>query len=588
MEELRRSATSNTTTNQRWWWHCPQGGTMEGSRCGQMITITASNGMSTTAKVVDECDSMNGCDEEHADQPPCENNIVDGSDAVWEALGLDKGLGNVGVTCFRPGESHVAQQSRRDKLRVQAISTSVQHLDDVPNNLEQLSVHSGLNPDIVQVRNVRNANMLHDPTTTTVFSSETLNFATSSNGCLPAPRSAMFDEETSSSDPQACSNWRSSDSQQCYDWMANYASGSVGRQNNQKPIFDGDVLSNNARVTNISTPTQYMKPIYNGYQSVQSSLANLSSEIPGQDSQKQHREMQFASHMHPLYQNTPVDVVSPASNIGGNERILLPAAYGNQSTASYFENANAWMNRPVDNCHQWSSELGLITRKNGQELRTLTSDPNTQVLSLSLSSNPPSRGNVTQFGEGYESEYLQSKSGVLKEPHHQDSKIFNSSNYLCTMSKPAVIGRGSGKSFNDIVGTSNYNVLRNAGPLGPFTGYATILKSSKFLKPAQQLLDEFCSATGSKLLIACEGSARISGADAETGPEDNNNSFGVSLSAFYGSNEASGDVGVASSSCESFTPEYQQKKAKLLYLQEEVGYICLISSLGITISAFLY
>ncbi|KAJ9188825.1 hypothetical protein P3X46_000186 [Hevea brasiliensis] len=69
-----------------------------GSRCGQMITITASNGMSTTAKVVDECDSMNGCDEEHADQPPCENNIVDGSDAVWEALGLDKGLGNVGVT----------------------------------------------------------------------------------------------------------------------------------------------------------------------------------------------------------------------------------------------------------------------------------------------------------------------------------------------------------------------------------------------------------------------------------------------------------------------------------------------------------
>ncbi|KAF2283332.1 hypothetical protein GH714_002330 [Hevea brasiliensis] len=37
-----------------------------------------------------------GC--EHAGQPPCHNNIVDGSDAVWEALGLNKDLGVVDVT----------------------------------------------------------------------------------------------------------------------------------------------------------------------------------------------------------------------------------------------------------------------------------------------------------------------------------------------------------------------------------------------------------------------------------------------------------------------------------------------------------
>ncbi|KAJ4834565.1 Kiwellin [Turnera subulata] len=69
-----------------------------GSRCGKMIKITAANGRSVRAKVVDECDSRNGCDEEHAWQPPCRNNIVDGSDAVWEALGLDKDLGVVDVT----------------------------------------------------------------------------------------------------------------------------------------------------------------------------------------------------------------------------------------------------------------------------------------------------------------------------------------------------------------------------------------------------------------------------------------------------------------------------------------------------------
>ncbi|KAG7950130.1 hypothetical protein I3843_13G097000 [Carya illinoinensis] len=48
-------------------------------------------------KMVDECDSMNGCDAEHADQPSCKNNIVDGSNVVWNDLGLnlDDGVGPV-------------------------------------------------------------------------------------------------------------------------------------------------------------------------------------------------------------------------------------------------------------------------------------------------------------------------------------------------------------------------------------------------------------------------------------------------------------------------------------------------------------
>ncbi|XP_061376715.1 ripening-related protein grip22-like [Gastrolobium bilobum] len=64
----------------------------KGSRCGQMITITsATSGKSVEAMVVDECDSLNGCDSEHAYQGPCRNNIVDGSQAVWDALGLNSG-----------------------------------------------------------------------------------------------------------------------------------------------------------------------------------------------------------------------------------------------------------------------------------------------------------------------------------------------------------------------------------------------------------------------------------------------------------------------------------------------------------------
>ena len=34
--------------------------------------------------IVDECDSNNGCGAENAFQPPCDNNIVDGSIAVWK------------------------------------------------------------------------------------------------------------------------------------------------------------------------------------------------------------------------------------------------------------------------------------------------------------------------------------------------------------------------------------------------------------------------------------------------------------------------------------------------------------------------
>jgi hypothetical protein len=63
-----------------------------------MVQVTASNGRSVLAKVVDECDSVNGCDKEHNFEPPCPPNVVDGSPAVWKALGLDDGFGEVKVT----------------------------------------------------------------------------------------------------------------------------------------------------------------------------------------------------------------------------------------------------------------------------------------------------------------------------------------------------------------------------------------------------------------------------------------------------------------------------------------------------------
>uniref|UniRef100_A0ACD5WWY8 Uncharacterized protein n=1 Tax=Avena sativa TaxID=4498 RepID=A0ACD5WWY8_AVESA len=67
------------------------------ARCGHRIKITA-NGKSVYAKVVDECDSVYGCDDEHNYEPPCANNIVDASPAVWNVLGLDQNVGMEGIT----------------------------------------------------------------------------------------------------------------------------------------------------------------------------------------------------------------------------------------------------------------------------------------------------------------------------------------------------------------------------------------------------------------------------------------------------------------------------------------------------------
>ncbi|XP_062206151.1 putative ripening-related protein 4 [Phragmites australis] len=59
------------------------------NRCNKKIRVNA-NGRSVLAKVVDECDSVNGCDGDHGFEPPCRNNVVNGSPAVWKALRLNE------------------------------------------------------------------------------------------------------------------------------------------------------------------------------------------------------------------------------------------------------------------------------------------------------------------------------------------------------------------------------------------------------------------------------------------------------------------------------------------------------------------
>ncbi|KAJ4725078.1 putative BEL1-like homeodomain 8 [Melia azedarach] len=530
---------------------------------------------------------------------------------------------------FRP-DSHVAQRSRRDKLRVQQFSTSVPHLEDFTGpNLEQSSV----SPDLMQVRDVRNGSLLYD-SSTLASSNEIISFSTNSNvlsdhrelgsaqhnnrpimtgddlfTILPHPVSSHF---RVTGDFQGCGDMRSLDSQTNSEWVVNYASGSgsgsAGRESNQNAVLEGEVLSNNMKVSDVSTSRKYLRPDnYDEYQDVQSTSTNPSSEIPCQYREKFFGDMHYAT---PLVQNTVQDVVTLASigtrglevasllqhnardtghaswtDHSGNELILLPN-YGNQASAFRYNHASNWSNRPAESFHQWSTESGFIGRKSDLELRSVASDAPTQVLSLSLSSNPPSKVNVGHFGEGYEPQDLHSKDDDVLNAHHQDLKD-TKSGFFGTIPKPS---RACKKPVQDTGGTCSYNVHRGTGPLGPFTGYATILKNSRFLKPAQELLDEFCHLTRPKLAKISHASERVSGdrvtslasasASAEADAANNvydrevkgkgNNSSGVSSTTFYSSNQINCEGGVGSSSCESYKPEYQEMKAKLLYLQEEV------------------
>ncbi|XVF22573.1 hypothetical protein REPUB_Repub12eG0183100 [Reevesia pubescens] len=61
----------------------------KGKRCNHFINIYG-NGRSVKARVVDQCNSTVGCDAENAYAPPCDNNIVQTSVGVWNALGVPK------------------------------------------------------------------------------------------------------------------------------------------------------------------------------------------------------------------------------------------------------------------------------------------------------------------------------------------------------------------------------------------------------------------------------------------------------------------------------------------------------------------
>ncbi|KAK4286434.1 hypothetical protein QN277_002990 [Acacia crassicarpa] len=420
------------------------------------------------------------------------------------------------MSSLRP-ESHVAQQIRRDKLRIQ---NSSQHLQDFPTNIEQLSLqHPGLNSDFLQVRSVTNSNMLYEPA---FYSSEIASFSTPSDTLFPdgeevkpsrlmLPHYASFYHSSVSEPPPSSSAGDQPRDNLGYDWMINYGSSSGVNETNYPNSNVATELNDN----NLYVYQHLAKPSYH--------------ELIGRQLGEMHNHF---SSPPPFFQNTLPDIVKYASI----------SAQGSDHLVSQMQNPGhgIWMGNQ--------------------------NQSNPQGLSLSLSSNSHSKASLSGFpcNDGHGSH----------DPYSR-----------CDKSAKSVI-KDCGKSLQDVVGvgssTSGYR--SNVGPLGPFTGYATILKSSRFLKPAQELFDEFCSVCGSNgsdfSRVSGEASATNSvaevvvnnatGSGVSAKMSVSNNAGAASCSILYNSKENSGDCESRGNFDCSSRSVHQQKKAKLLYMQEEV------------------
>ncbi|KAI3748230.1 hypothetical protein L6452_11179 [Arctium lappa] len=239
-----------------------------------------------------------------------------------------------------------------------------------------------------------------------------------------------------------------------------------------------------------------------------------------------HRSLNSGGYgYHQDVQNVPAFGSSPFyHSILPEDQVTLAQHHQNKNDSGMNQSIPYWMN----NSDESSSFLANRIHDHREQMTTPATTTtmganegncNTQALCLSLSSLPQPKDDdllTLQPGE------KPLKSDLLP---NSDPKCF--------------------------MGVSSF-AHRNTGPLGPFTGYATILKNSKYLKPAQELLNVNCEVGDQELVQTCHDVFSRNILEDEMSR------------ASGGSNEHN------SSGAESLQPEFHRKKARLLYMQEEV------------------
>uniref|UniRef100_A0A7N0U6P8 POX domain-containing protein n=1 Tax=Kalanchoe fedtschenkoi TaxID=63787 RepID=A0A7N0U6P8_KALFE len=467
---------------------------------------------------------------------------------------------------FISDQLHVAQQSRREKLRVQhcSPSRSGHRVDDYTSSMEV--VNHVFDPAPIQVGedNVRNAGDLvcHHPTR--ISSELLLDF--SGNICHNV-RLSGAEEQASSFAGNSSGNPVSSN-----------ADGSLKprRENYLEHcgVWKSVGPNSNSGNWNMDYLGRYRKNTSVGLASDLSALGMRAKH----NTTTGHRQNQMNFDPQLSYQSALSDEVTtavvglqPNNGVRGSTAFVSWGSYGGDHE---HVRAVPHVYHQLDGDRllggsTWNGEMSFPHSR----IDPMVVDSHSQGLSLSLCSNPAaSMINGSQFGDAHiipQSIPLSTVANISCE----DSKPLSPTNLV----RPASVGQGS--SLQEPVGASaNYH--RQTGPLGPFTGYAAILKSSRFLKPAQQLLDEYCGVIG-KLASGSTGVASdrntnqagdlataVNSIESEVGTSGD--ILGVSTSRHLDSNEIIKGPTSSPGPEEAQRPNYQLKKAKLLHMLEEV------------------
>ncbi|OIW07504.1 hypothetical protein TanjilG_14450 [Lupinus angustifolius] len=139
----------------------------------------------------------------------------------------------------------------------------------------------------------------------------------------------------------------------------------------------------------------------------------------------------------------------------------------NQQGHMMFHNNNILLSKENQGCN--NGVMGFSRVVNASSCSSSYLDPSIQV----INNNPFLYNQPQSFQNLSSSEMMMFKSEPLSLSLSSHINNNNNTQYP--------YGCGSNEVFS-----------RNTVPLGPFTGYAMILKGSRFLKPAQQLLEEVC------------------------------------------------------------------------------------------------
>lgn len=276
-------------------------------------------------------------------------------------------------------------------------------------------------------------------------------------------------------DPDSCSNLKSFGSQQTIDWIVNnnYNSSNNTTSNNgssSSPIFfKGDCLGSLEDNANSPASICMKQPNCYGYNSDVLQSCNIVASPSPYD-----------------YKNTLQESVTSA-NVGLRGRdvvrhggkdadeLVLLSSYNDRDQVNQGRSCKStiaiWVNRPVKVFRNWNGED--LALKSVREHMTI--GDGTKLLIL----------------RAYLYHFHRLHRLITNENVSLELQAYKS-DYLCSSCRPS----GGSKVYEikrqTTVGIPTTPFLDAAGPLGPFTGYLTVLKNSQYMKPTLQLLDELC------------------------------------------------------------------------------------------------